>query len=337
MPLDWRGALGLLLSLALLAWALWGGGVEPAAVWSHLAAANLPLLILAALTGTLIFPLRALRWRYILAPVDANLPLGMLWRATAIGMMGNNVLPARAGELARAYALSRESGRVTFSAAFASLAVDRVFDAVVVLVLMLAALADPAFAAQDAMGRERVESWIGLGALVAAVALGVLYVLVLLPERVVHLYERLARRLPATLARRGRGALVAFVAGLRVLRSPANFLWVLGWTVAHWLLNALAFWIGFVAVGIDVPFSAALMLQGIIAIGVAVPAAPGFFGVFEALARVGLALYGVNEALAVGWAIGFHILSFIPITLIGGYYFVRLGLHLRELRGRAAG
>ena len=53
--------------------------------------------------------------------------------------------------------------------------------------------------------------------------------------------------------------------------------------------NALAFWLGFRAVGIDAPFSAALFLQGIIAIGVAVPQAPGFFGVFEASREVGLA------------------------------------------------
>jgi uncharacterized membrane protein YbhN (UPF0104 family) len=73
------------------------------------------------------------------------------------------------------------------------------------------------------------------------------------------------------------------------------------------------------------------VLQGLIAIGVAVPSAPGFFGVFEALGREGLGLYGVEPTLAVTWAIGFHLLSFIPITLIGGYYFARLGLHFRDL------
>jgi hypothetical protein len=73
------------------------------------------------------------------------------------------------------------------------------------------------------------------------------------------------------------------------------------------------------------------VLQGLIAIGVAVPSAPGFFGVFEALGREGLGLYGVDPTLAVTWAIGYHLLSFIPITLIGAYYFVRLGLHFRDI------
>ena len=120
-----------------------------------------------------------------------------------------------------------------------------------------------------------------------------------------------------------------------MLRSPSRFGAVLMWTVLHWLMNALAFWLGFRAVGIVAPFSAALFVQGIIAIGVAIPSAPGFFGVFEAVARESLAVYGVGPDLAVAWAIGFHILSFIPITLIGAVYFARLGMHMGDL-GAAA-
>jgi uncharacterized membrane protein YbhN (UPF0104 family) len=96
-------------------------------------------------------------------------------------------------------------------------------------------------------------------------------------------------------------------------------------------LNAVAFWIGFVAVGIHVPFAAALFTQGIIAISVAIPSSPGFFGVFEAAGKIALGMYGVSETLAVTWAVGFHLLSFIPITLIGAYYFARAGITFAEL------
>jgi uncharacterized protein (TIRG00374 family) len=116
-----------------------------------------------------------------------------------------------------------------------------------------------------------------------------------------------------------------------VLRHPGRFAAVFAWTVAHWLLNALGFWLGFKAVGIHLPFSAALFLQTLIAVGVALPSAPGFFGVFEKFATVGLAIYGVSASQATSWAIGFHILSFIPITLIGMWYFARLGLHMKDI------
>ncbi len=104
-----------------------------------------------------------------------------------------------------------------------------------------------------------------------------------------------------------------------------------GWTLAHWLVNALAFWIAFKAVRIDAPYSAALFLQGLIAIGVAAPQAPGFFGVFEFFGKAGLGLYGVKADAAATWAIGFHFLSYLPITLIGAWYFLRTGLTLTEL------
>lgn len=330
MRLDWRSALGILLSAALLYWAL--RGVELAEVWRELQRSNIALFVMSAVAATLIFPLRARRWRTILDPVAPRLPFGMLWRATAIGMMVNNVLPARAGELARAYALTRETSRVGFSASFASLAVDRLFDALVLVLLMLLAMLDPAFPGDTRMGGRAITTWAAAAAGVSVALMAALYLIVLFPARLVTLYEAFARRVAPRFEERGRDALLAFAAGLGVLRSPGRFVAVLGWTLAHWLLNAVAFWIGFRAVGITAPFTAALFLQGLIAIGVALPSSPGFFGVFEAFAKAGLVIYGVSPTSAVSWAIGYHLLSFVPITALGAFYFVRLGLHFRELR-----
>jgi uncharacterized protein (TIRG00374 family) len=330
MRFGWRGALGILLSALLLAWTL--RDVRFAEVWQVIASSNIALFFASAVAATLIFPLRARRWKTILSPIDPHIRFGPLWRSTAIGMMVNNVVPARAGELARAFALTREVRSIPFSASFASLAVDRLFDAFIVLSLTLLAMFDPAFPRGRLVAGQQMSHWVGGGTLVALGVLLVLYLIVFFPARIITLYERFARRVAPGLEQKGRDALLAFAAGLGVLRSPLRFGAVLLWTLAHWLLNAFAWWLGFKAVGISVPFSAALLLQGLIAIGVAVPSAPGFFGVFEWLGREGLGLYGVAPATAVGWAIGFHILSFIPITLIGAYYFVRLGLHFRDLK-----
>ena len=333
MKFGWRGALGILLSVLLLVFTL--RGVNFGDVTRALGASSLPLFILSAVAGTMIFPLRARRWKTILSPIDDRIPFAPLWRATAIGMMGNNVLPARAGELARAFALTRERPGIPFSASFASLAVDRLFDAFVVITLMLLAMLDPAFPRGERVAGQLVSHWVAWGAVAAGLFLAAVYLIVFFPQRIVTLYQAFARRLAPRLEERGKDVLLAFASGLSVLRSPGRFIAVLAWTAAHWVLNALAWWIACKAVGIGVPFSAMFVLQGLIAIGVAIPSAPGFFGVFEALGREGLGLYGVDPTLAVTWAIGFHLLAFIPITAIGAYYFVRLGLHFRDL-GRAA-
>jgi uncharacterized protein (TIRG00374 family) len=336
MRLDWRGVLGILLSIALLWWAL--HDVELGEVWRNVVASNPALWLASTAAATAIFALRARRWQVILSPIDERVRFGALWRSTVIGMMVNNVIPARLGELARAYSLTRMAPSIPLSASIASLAVDRVFDALAVMLLMAAAIMAPSYPRGAGEVSERVADTIGLGSLAAAALLTLLYLLVLFPSRFVTLFERVARRVAPSLEARGREVLLAFASGLGVLRSPLRFVSVLLWTLAHWLLNAFAFWLGFLAVGIDVGFGGALLVQGVIVIGVAVPQAPGYVGVFEAAALWTLSkVYGVPDEVALTWAIVFHLLSFIPVTLLGLWYFVRLGLHFRELRDAPKG
>jgi uncharacterized protein (TIRG00374 family) len=291
------------------------------------------LLALGTVLSTLIFPLRARKWQTILDPVYPKIPFGPLWRSTATGMMINNVVPARAGEVARAYALTRETA-VPFSASIASLAVDRVFDAIILLVLAFAALFNPAFPHGVRIAGQSVTQWAIGGSFLVGVLLAALYTLVFFPNQLIRLFELFARRLSPTIEEKGRAALVSFSQGLSVLKSPGHFVAVFLWTLIHWLCNAMGWWVSMIAVGIHVPYSATLLVQSLVALGVAVPAAPGFFGVLEKVAIVGLAIYGVSKALATSWAIGFHILSFLPITIIGGYYFIRLGLNLKDIQSQ---
>lgn len=326
-----RSIIGIALSAVLLWWTL--RDVSLAVVWGELQKANLPLLVFAAVMGTVIFPIRALRWRTILNPI-AKVGLGPLWRATAIGMMVNNVVPARAGEIARAFALTRESP-IPFSSALASLAVDRIFDALTVLLLASVAMLDPGFPVNATIAGQPLSSWAAGSGMIVIIAMAGLYSLVFFPRVLVQLFELFARKVAPSIEEKGRTALLSFSEGLSVLRHPGHFLAVLGWAILHWLVNAFAFWVGMKAVGIDIPYSAVLFIQALIALGVAVPSAPGFFGLFEKLAVVSLGLFAVSAKAATSWAIGYHILSFIPITVIGAYYFASLGLKFREISASA--
>jgi uncharacterized protein (TIRG00374 family) len=335
MKFGWRSALGILLSAVLLYFAF--RDIEFAKVAANVRKANIGLFALSAVAATFIFPLRARRWRPILDPIAPNLPFGTLWRPTAIGMMINNVMPYRAGEIARAFALSRSTPTVPFPAAFASLAVDRLFDAVVLLMLMFGAMLDPAFPSGALVFGVSMTSLAVKGIGFVVIVLCSMYAMVLYPSRMLGLYELVARRIAPKLESKGRTALVALIDGLSVLRTPGRFAAVFGWTLAHWMLNAFAFWLAFRAVGITAPYSAALFLQGVIAIGVAAPQAPGFFGVFELFGKEGLGLYGVSPDAAVTWAIGFHVLSYLPITFIGAWYFLRAGLSMGEIGSAETG
>ncbi len=334
MKMGWQGALGIGISALLLWYAL--KGIDFGQVVTALRGSDLLLWALATVASQLIFPLRARRWRTILDPVSHHLPLGVLWRATAIGMMVNNVVPARAGELARVFVLVRERKDVPWSAALASLMVDRVFDALCVVILLVVAILAPDFPADLTLAGTSVRTTAAvMGGGVTALLVG-MFAVATWP----HAMESIAVRVTGAVLPKFKhtvGALVHSAAtGLTVIREPSRFAATFAWAMAHWFMNALAFWLGFRAVGITAPFTAALFVQGIIVIGVSVPSSPGFVGVFEAMAKLALPVYGVSEAQAVTWAIGFHVLSFIPITVIGAWYFLRMGVHLGDVEAAKA-
>ena len=248
-----------------------------------------------------------------------------------MGFMANSILPARAGELVRAFVLSRETP-VPFSATFASLVVDRVFDALTVILLMVLAMFDPRFPSNTLVAGRPASNYAGSGVVVLVLVALVLYAIVIFPGRLIGLYEMFARRIAPRFEERGKTLLRSFADGLSVLRHPGRFAIVFFWAMSLWLTQSLAFWIMFQALGISAPFSAALFVNGLIMFAVALPSTPGYFGPFEAAAVAGLAVYGVDRSLAVAWALTFHVLTLVPITVIGLYYVARSGLHLRELR-----
>jgi len=104
-----------------------------------------------------------------------------------------------------------------------------------------------------------------------------------------------------------------------------------------WIKNAAAFAICFRAFGLHVPLEAALLLQGIIGFGVAIPSTPAYGGVFEAATLLTLRLYGVDSSLAIAYALTYHLTTFVPITLLGLWSLSRLHLRLGELSSAARG
>jgi glycosyltransferase 2 family protein len=311
--------------------------VSPAEVWRQIRAARWGWLLAAAGVATLGFPLRTIRWRVLLRYEGQPLPWTPLWHATAIGFMANNLLPARAGEVARAYAASRLTS-VRFTTAFASIAVERILDGVVLLALLVLGLAAGGFGPSTTIGGVAVRR-LTTG---AGVVFGGLLVAALVAVAVPGLTRRVARGgagllLPARWAPRAMDLIEGVLEGLSALRSPTRVAVVLWWSVVLWLTNALSFWLAFAAFGLALSWGPALVLQGVVAFGVALPSSPGFVGVFEGATRAALALYAISATTAASLAIGYHVCGFIPITLLGLWSLWRANLHLGDLRARAGG
>lgn len=327
---DWKAVLGIMLSVGLLWWAFKDENFGE--IVQELKLADPLWFVAAVAVATFVFWPRAWRWRTLLEPVYRGTTFRSRFAATTIGFMGNNLLPARIGEFARVFALSRME-RVPIVTGLGSLVIERLFDAVFVVGLLFFALTLPGVPDLGALrgGNLTAVAHTLAGLIAIAFVLGTL--LVLFPKRSVTFFEdKIARWLPHGIRRPLVDALEAFLSGLAILRSPKLFTLATIQSAGLWIVNALGFWLGFKAFGIDVPFSGALLLQSVVALAVSVPSGPGFFGLFEAGALVVLhELYAIEKDKVLGYALGFHLGGFVPVTLIGLFYTWRLGISLREV------
>jgi hypothetical protein len=318
------------LGLAISAVALWFSmrDVDPVAVGKALSRANYIGFALAVATTIAGFWLRAVRWRSLIL-VPRRLGIGSLFSATMIGFMANNILPLRLGEFVRPWALSRREG-IPKSTLLATVVVERAVDMLTLLAILgLALFVHPISAATKA-GRMTRD---GAGVLVATCIGLTLFVIAL--ERQPRLAHGVIARLSSPLPERARERVSAmlnhFVEGLGLFRDLPRLAWV-------FLLSFLMFGVVVVglqaslwALGIDLPWYAGLVMLVITAIGIMVPAAPGYIGTMNVACIAGLALFAVGKELAVPFSWFYWASQWLPVTLVGLICLQREGLSLRTL------
>jgi uncharacterized protein (TIRG00374 family) len=325
-----KTSLGLAVTSLALWWVL--RDESPAEIWEAIHRGNLGLLAAAVLVATVGYLVRAMRWKVLLAPVKGDTTLRSRFASVSIGFMANNLLPARVGEFARAYAISRMEP-ISAGAALGSLVVERFMDGVVLLLLLAVPVLTPGFPATSALSTGLGAAVLRGGLLAVSVVLAALVLMAVWPRAFVRSAERVARRLPRSVGRPLVGALEALLDAVAVLRAPRLLALGLAWTVFFWLFHGLSFWLGMKAFGIDTGLVSAFFTEAVVGFGVAIPSAPGFFGTFHASAQFALAsVYGVDAARALAFAFGYHFGSWIPITLIGLGYAWKLGLTVGDVR-----
>lgn len=322
-----------LVGLGVTALALWYvlRGEDFGEIWATIREGDLVLLVAAVTVATFGFLIRAMRWKVLLAPVKSDTTLRARFASVSIGFMANNVLPARVGEFARAYALSRMEP-VSAGAAFGSLVVERFLDGVVLLLLLVVPVLLPGFPSEGALSSGLGAGILRGGVVLVSVVMATLVVMAVWPRAFLRVAERASGVLPRGVARPVVDALQALLDAVAVLRSPRLLFLAFTWTVFFWLFHGLSFWLGMLAFGIDTGLVSAWFTEAVVGFGVALPAAPGFFGTFHASAEFALtSVYGVDTAQSLAFAFGYHFGGWIPITLIGLVYAWRLGLSLGDV------
>lgn len=319
----WQFWLGVLISLVFLYLAL--RGLHLGEVWAALRGANYWWLIPGVMIYMIAVVARAWRWHYLLRPVQV-IATRTLFPITAIGYMGNNVYPARAGELLRAVVLKKNAG-VSISASLATIIIERVFDGVVMLSFVFLNLPELADLTSDSgfVGDIKTLALVGVG--LFAGALAVFLLAAMYPKQALGVMERLINRLAPS---RSRGRLVdlaeQFLGGLSALSSPGEALMIFVTSVVIWLLETGKYWFVMQAFPFDVRFFTLMLMNGIVNLATTIPSAPGYIGTFDAPGIAVLAAYGVDRPLAVGYTLVLHVALWVPITALGAFYLLQAGV-----------
>jgi uncharacterized protein (TIRG00374 family) len=221
----------------------------------------------------------------------------------------------------RVYVVARRGGARFWTAA-ATLVVERVLDSLC-LVLMLGVLV---FFVQV----PPVIEWAAIVLLgIDVFGISILVAIAAAPARCRAVIERTARRWPA-----GRDRIIRafglFVDGLDGIRTRGHALPLVAWTVLVWTLPAAAAWASLRAADLMLPWLAGWVVLAFVGLGVSVPSAPGYVGVFHAAAVLATRLFGVPETDGLGFGIVYHASGFIPVTLLGWIYLVREHMTLGE-------
>jgi uncharacterized protein (TIRG00374 family) len=317
---------GIAVSVVCIWWAT--REVRPAEVWYSLRRADYRGFLAVMALTLLAFWVRAFRWRWMLSAARP-VGFGSLYRATMIGFMANNLLPFRLGEFVRALVLARRE-RLPRTTVFATVVVERVVDMITLLAILGFALLLHPIRPDTEAGRMTDSG----AKILMAGCIGLTVILIVLERRpglMRTLVAWVAPRFPESYGRRAQGAIHHFVAGLSLFRDVGRLAWVFILSFVMFGMFALGLQVGMWAMHIEVPWYGGLLLLVITAVGIMVPAAPGYIGTMNLACVAGLALFSVGKDLSVPFSWFYWAGQWIPVSAAGLYCLRREGLSLRSL------
>lgn len=315
---PWARGVFVLASLVAALLAVWWRGPDWNTVYHAFDFVSWWWVIIGVLLNLFSVLARSLSWRLT---IDQALPeprprFGQVFSSFGIGLLGNAVLPARAGELARVAVLRRHlpHGKGTSATLLGTVFAHRLFDLFPVAILVTWVLLTA-----------RIPHW----ALTSLVVFG----LVGLALLAVGL---LSARTGEGRVHDGMGSLraVATMArqGLAVLRAPAPALAAALFQCAGWLLQLFAVWAVMEAFGFDLPLHAAGLVLVLMNVATIFPLWPGNIGLLQAAVALPLVHYGVAYGTGFAYALVLQAVEMSVGVGVGLIFLAREGLSLASLK-----
>jgi len=306
---QWRSLLrwlpGVLISLVAI------GMIVKLAKWEDLGPAfqtyKIYFWVIAAVS-TLTFTIcRAMASRVLLEN-KASFKQALL--AVNEGYLLNNLFPLRAGEIGRAILLGRATGLGTFHV-LSTIVIERVFDLAFAAGLLLLTL--PLVLQMD---------WIKPAAtitfVIVLIGIVAMYLMAHFQMMVNGWVNKIGERwsfFKKVIAPR----LSTLLAGLTVLKDPRRFFLSFFWVGMSWLVAEIMYWVMMLPVAPQAPFWWGVFTNSVLAMGIALPAAPASIGVFEGSIIAATTVFGISASMGLAYALSIHITQFVVTGVIGIY------------------
>ncbi len=282
-------------------------GIDWRSVGITLSSAKIPYVLAAVCLSSIALFLRSYRWRVLLS-AQQEVPVGVAFWSTSAGYLGNNVLPARAGEVIRTLMISRRSGMSKTFVLTTALS-ERVVDAIALItissVVLLTLPTQPGWLAKAA----KPFAILGLGG-AAAIAL--------LPIFEAFWFKFLERLpVPEKLRHPIEHILEHVLEGIRSFHNPGRLFRFLGLTAIIWLLDGITTVVGAFSIGVPISLPIAFLLVAGLGLGSALPSTPGYVGIYQFVAVSVLEPFGIDKSAAIAYILLFQALNYVVVLFWG--------------------
>lgn len=293
-------------------------------------------LIPAILLCFFSYLLRAFRWSYLLGSVKKVNPL-RLYSPLIIGFMGN-ILPARAGELIRAYLLSKKED-ITFSSSIATIFVERLFDVIAVLILFTGTILINInrFEGKSIDGKGlfvQLAIQFGWLSLIMVMAIISLSIIILYKKRwIIKFIQIITAPFPERIRNKSEEILNSFISGFRVI-TDINVLFIsLFLTILIWGAILASYYPLFIAFEIDhLPYFSLFALVVSIAIFITVFPTPGFIGSFQAGCVFILNdIFNISDSVAAGFGMVAWLINMGLVSCLGLFFVIKENISIRDI------
>lgn len=252
--------------------------------------------------------LRSYRWGVMLQPMEKIDQLS-LFSVTSVGFLAIASIPARIGELARPYLISKRSS-IKMSSALGTILVERVFDSFTVLAFAMIVL----FFTD-------LPPWMIKSSIIFFVLALVMFCfiifLILRRDTALKLINGILSKLPGKFAHKIDELIHHFIDGFQIITNIKLFLYLFFLSALIWLVDVLAIYMLLESFGFGLPIMASFVLMIILIVGIAIPTAPGYIGNWHFACVLALSLFGLAKAEALSFALVYHFLSMVIVVVLG--------------------